>query len=49
MHFINHGGFQYQLFSQLSGRAAFVYCAKERHSQSSDLQMLQHSYVEEVT
>ena len=35
--FIKHGGFQCQLFSQLSRRAAFVYFAKERHSRSSDL------------
>ena len=26
---LKHGGFQYQLFSLLSRRAAFVYCAKE--------------------
>ena len=38
------------IFSQLSRRAAFVYFAKERYSQSSDLQMLQRKgYVKEVT
>ena len=42
MQFIELGGFHYQLFSVLIRRAAFVYCAKERHSQSSDLKMLQH-------
>ena len=42
--FIKHGGFQCQLFSLLSRRAAFVYCTKKpgRHFQSSDLKLLQH-------
>jgi len=39
MQFIKHGGFQYQLFSLLSRRTAFVH--KKRHFQSSDLKMLQ--------
>ena len=42
MQFFKLGGFHYQLFSVLIKGAAFVYCAKERHSQSSDLKMLQH-------
>ena len=42
MQFTKHCGFQYQLFSLLSGRAAFVYCAKERHFQRSDLKMFKH-------
>ena len=42
MQFIKLGGFHYQLFSVSIRRAAFVYCAKERHSQSRDLKMLQH-------
>ena len=40
MHFIKHGGFQYQLFSLLRRRAAFF--TREQHFQSSDLKMLQN-------
>ena len=43
MQFIKHGGFQYHFFFNFEQtRAAFVYCAKERLFQSSDLKMLQH-------